>query len=135
MHRIVICSAMMLNPEGELLLVRKKGSKYFQLPGGKIAVGESDSEALVRELREELQFDTEPATLLFIGRHVTQAVNECDTLVEGYIYLIKLAMKLDFQPQAELEEVEWINKSNWQDYQLAHLAEEFVIPKWLSGEF
>jgi len=62
-------------------------------------------------------------------------VNECDTLVEGYIYLIKLAMKLDFQPQAELEEVEWINKSNWQDYQLAHLAEEFVIPKWLSGEF
>ncbi|MEI2273469.1 NUDIX domain-containing protein [Sphingobacterium sp. ML3W] len=135
MHRIVICSAMMLNPEGELLLVRKKGSKYFQLPGGKIAVGESDSEALVRELREELQFDTEPATLQFIGRHVTQAVNERDTLVEGYIYLIKLAMKLDFQPQAELEEVEWINKSNWQDYQLAHLAEEFVIPKWLSGEF
>jgi len=135
MHRIVICSAMILNPEGELLMVRKKGSKYFQLPGGKIAVGESDSEALVRELREELQFDTEPATLQFIGRHVTQAVNERDTLVEGYIYLIKLAVKLDFPPQAELEEVEWINKSNWQDYQLAHLAEEFVIPKWLSGEF
>jgi len=126
---------MILNPEGELLMVRKKGSKYFQLPGGKIAVGESDSEALVRELREELQFDTEPATLQFIGRHVTQAVNERDTLVEGYIYLIKLAVKLDFPPQAELEEVEWINKSNWQDYQLAHLAEEFVIPKWLSGEF
>ena len=135
MHRIVICSAMMLNPEGELLMVRKKGSKYFQLPGGKIAAGESDSEALVRELREELQFDTDPATLQFIGRHVTQAVNERDTLVEGYIYLIKLAMKFDFPPQAELEEVQWINKANWQDYQLAHLAEEFVIPKWLSGEF
>ncbi|WP_223579972.1 NUDIX hydrolase [Sphingobacterium sp. GVS05A] len=135
MHRIVICSAMMLNPEGELLMVRKKGSKYFQLPGGKIVAGESDSEALVRELREELQFDTVPATLQFIGRHVTQAVNERDTLVEGYIYLIKLAMKFDFQPQAELEEVQWINKCNWQDYRFAHLAEEFVIPKWLSGEF
>lgn len=135
MHRIVICSAMMLNPEGELLMVRKKGSKYFQLPGGKIAAGESDSEALLRELREELQFDTDPATLQFIGRHVTQAVNERDTLVEGYIYLIKLAVKLDFPAQAELEEVQWINKGNWQDYQLANLAEEFVIPKWLSGEF
>lgn len=126
---------MMLNPEGELLMVRKKGSKYFQLPGGKIAAGESDSEALLRELREELQFDTDPATLQFIGRHVTQAVNERDTLVEGYIYLIKLAVKLDFPAQAELEEVQWINKGNWQDYQLANLAEEFVIPKWLSGEF
>lgn len=126
---------MMLNPEGELLMVRKKGSKYFQLPGGKIAAGESDSEALVRELREELQFDAAPATLQFIGRHVTQAVNERDTLVEGYIYLIKLAMKFDFPPQAELEEVQWINKANWQDYRLAHLAEEFVIPKWLSGDF
>jgi 8-oxo-dGTP pyrophosphatase MutT (NUDIX family) len=126
---------MMMSPEGELLMVRKKGSKYFQLPGGKIAAGESDSEALVRELREELQFDTDPVTLQFIGRHVTQAVNERDTLVEGYIYLIKLAVKFDFPPQAELEEVQWINKDNWQDYQLAHLAEEFVIPKWLSGEF
>lgn len=126
---------MMLNPEGELLMVRKKSSKYFQLPGGKIAAGESDSEALVRELREELQFDADPATLQFIGRHVTQAVNERDTLVEGYIYLIKLAMKFDFPPQAELEEVQWINKANWQDYRLAHLAEEFVIPKWLSGDF
>lgn len=126
---------MMLNPEGELLLVRKKGSKYFQLPGGKIAAGESESEALVRELREELQFDADPVTLQFIGRHVTQAVNEPNTLVEGHIYLIKLAMKFNFPPQAELEEVQWINKANWQDYQLAHLAEEFVIPKWLSGEF
>jgi len=126
---------MMLNPEEELLMVRKKGSKYFQLPGGKIAASESDSEALVRELREELQFDADPAALQFIGRHVTQAVNERDTLVEGYIYLIRLATKLDLPPQAELEEVQWISKDNWQDYQLAHLAEEFVVPKWLSGEY
>lgn len=135
MHKIVICSAMMIGPDGDLLLVRKKGSKYFQLPGGKIAAGESDVEALVRELREELHFDARRIALQFIGQHNAQAVNEQDTLVEGHIYLIKLNVKVPFTPQAELEELQWIKKDSWQNYQLAHLAEEFVVPKWLSGDF
>jgi len=135
MHKIVICSAMMIGPDGDLLMVRKKGSKYFQLPGGKIAAGESDVEALIRELGEELQFDASDMVLRFMGLHSTKAVNEVDTLVEGYIYLIKLEAKFSFVPQAELEELQWIKKDNWQNYQLAHLAEEFVVPKWLSGDF
>lgn len=135
MHKIVICSAMMIGPYGDLLMVRKKGSYYFQLPGGKIAVGEDDVTALVRELREELQFDASGTSLKFIGQHRTQAVNEIDTLVEGHIYLIKLDAQFTFLPQAELEEVQWVKKDNWQNYQLAHLAAEFVVPKWLSGDF
>ena len=135
MHKIVICSAMMIGPDGDLLMVRKKGSKYFQLPGGKIAAGESDVEALIRELGEELQFDASGMVLQFMGLHSTKAVNEVDTLVEGHIYLIKLEAKFSFVPQAELEELQWIKKDNWQNYQLAHLAEEFVVPKWLSGDF
>ncbi|MDF2476587.1 MAG: hypothetical protein K0S24_2070 [Sphingobacterium sp.] len=135
MYKIVICSAMMIGPDGDLLMVRKKGSKYFQLPGGKIATGESDVEALIRELGEELQFDASGMVLQFMGLHSTKAVNEVDTLVEGHIYLIKLEAKFSFVPQAELEELQWIKKDNWQNYQLAHLAEEFVVPKWLSGDF
>lgn len=134
MRKIVICSAMMIGPNGDLLMVRKKGSHYFQLPGGKIASGESNLEALVRELKEELQFDANDITAEYIGQHVTQAVNEPDTLVEGHIYLIKLDEHRLFSAAAELEEVQWIGKDNWQNYQLAHLAEEFVVPKWLSGE-
>lgn len=133
MHKIVICSAVIIAPGGALLVVRKKGSSYFQLPGGKIAAGEGDLEALVRELREELQFDADDKVFEFLGRHETLAVNEPDTIVEGHIYLLKLGEDRCFSAEAELEEVQWITRDNWQNYQLAHLAEEFVIPKWLSG--
>lgn len=135
MDKIVICSAALLSPEGDLLMVRKMGSSYFQLPGGKIGPGESREQTLVRELKEELQFDVSDKELRFIGSHVTQAVNELNTVVEGYIYLISLTERWTFAAYEELEEVVWISRQNWQSYRLAHLASEFVIPKWLSGDF
>ncbi|VTR50292.1 mutator mutT protein [Sphingobacterium thalpophilum] len=135
MNKIVICSAMILSPAGNMLMVRKRSSAYFQLPGGKIAAGESDMAALTRELKEELGLEVEVTALRFIGNHVTQAVNEPDTLVEGHIYAMTLGMETVFRPQAELEEVVWISKEHWQMYRLAHLAAEFVVPKWLSGVF
>jgi NTP pyrophosphohydrolases including oxidative damage repair enzymes len=135
MNKIVICSAALLNPEGDLLMVRKKGSSYFQLPGGKIGPGENREQTLARELKEELQFDVSEKELKFIGSHATQAINELNTVVEGYIYLISLAECRDFAAYEELEEVVWISRQDWQSYRLAHLASEFVIPKWLSGDF
>lgn len=133
MDKIVICSAMILRPQGELLVVRKKSSQFFQLPGGKMAPGEDNEHALARELMEELRFDISGTRVSFIGTHVTKAVNEADTLVEGHIYCIQLDHSLFFTPYEELEEVLWLKPSNWQNYKIAHLAAEFVIPRWLSG--
>ncbi|HAK28585.1 MULTISPECIES: NUDIX hydrolase [Sphingobacterium] len=135
MDKIVICSGVMLAPEGDLLMVRKKGSSYFQLPGGKVAPEESREETLIRELKEELQYDVGGMEIRFIGSHSTQAVNELNTVVVGYIYLIKLAERHAFEAYEELDEVLWISKANWQNYRWAHLASEFVLPKWLSGNF
>ncbi|WP_312715186.1 NUDIX domain-containing protein, partial [Sphingobacterium multivorum] len=69
MDKIVICSGVMLAPEGDLLMVRKKGSSYFQLPGGKVAPEESREETLIRELKEELQYDVGGMEIRFIGSH------------------------------------------------------------------
>jgi 8-oxo-dGTP diphosphatase len=135
MQKIVICSAMILSPVGNMLMVRKKGSKYFQLPGGKITAGEAEIEALLRELDEELHLDAKDLELRFMGVHTTEAVNERDTLVEGRIYAITLQTEQSFSPQAELEEIVWVEKEQWQNYQFARLAAEFVVPKWLSGGF
>lgn len=135
MDKIVICSAVLLSPEGDLLMVRKKGSPYFQLPGGKIGRGENREQTLIRELKEELRFDVSEMEVTFIGSHCTQAVNEPNTVVEGYIYLINLAERRGFAAYEELEEVVWLTRQDWQSYRLAHLASEFVVPKWLSGDF
>lgn len=125
---------MMLNPGGDLLMVRKKGSKYFQLPGGKISDGELYTDTLIREIQEELGFDIRGQSIQFLGNHVTRAINEDKTLVEGHIYAIELDVPYMFSAHAELEEVVWITKENWKTYQLAHLAAEFVIPRWLSSK-
>ncbi len=46
--------ALVLNPEGELLLVKShKWKDCYTVPGGHIEVGETLEEALIREVKEE----------------------------------------------------------------------------------
>ena len=76
MEEIVISSAMILNTKTEILLVRKKGSKYFQLPGGKVKSNEAKFETLKRELFEEINIEVKEENCIFLGIHETNAVNE-----------------------------------------------------------
>ena len=50
--------ALILNPRGELLLVRShKWHVEFTIPGGHVELGESLEEAVVREAKEETDLD------------------------------------------------------------------------------
>ncbi|QJW38117.1 NUDIX domain-containing protein [Cellulosimicrobium protaetiae] len=49
--------------DGRLLAVRTTGKDRFFVPGGKVEPGESDAEALVREIREELGVRLDPASV------------------------------------------------------------------------
>jgi ADP-ribose pyrophosphatase YjhB (NUDIX family) len=58
---------------------RKGNREYWLLPGGGVGVGERASGALARELKEELNLDSEVGELLFVaeamnaeGRHIIQ---------------------------------------------------------------
>jgi 8-oxo-dGTP pyrophosphatase MutT (NUDIX family) len=48
---------------GRLLVVRSRDNELFFMPGGKLDPGESDTEALVREIEEELGVLLDPATV------------------------------------------------------------------------
>ena len=47
-----VCAVMV--HEGELLAMRDERSPYYYLPGGRVKLGETAEDAVLRELREEL---------------------------------------------------------------------------------
>jgi 8-oxo-dGTP pyrophosphatase MutT (NUDIX family) len=133
MNRIRISSAVLLNDTNDLLVVRKKNSSFYMLPGGKIDDGESLIQTLIRELHEELDLRFSEDSFTFLGTHETNAVNESNTIVEGNIFLLDKPLGLNnISHHAEIEEVIWISKKDYNDYQLAHLLKEFALPKWLA---
>lgn len=134
MNKITIASAMILNNKNEILLVRKKGSTFFQLPGGKIKNGETYFQTLQREIFEEIRLEIEESNCIFLGDHETDAVNEENTRVCGNLFEV-IDTNIDrIQIQNEIEEMAWINQTNYKDYKWAHLAEEFILPIWLKKQ-
>jgi 8-oxo-dGTP diphosphatase len=59
--------------EGRILCARSKGKEMFYMPGGKREKGETDAQALARELKEELTIDIVPDSLKFVGIFEAQA--------------------------------------------------------------
>ncbi len=59
LNAIHVVAAIIFNKKNELLITqRKPGSHYggyWEFPGGRVEKDESDSEALIREIREELE--------------------------------------------------------------------------------
>jgi ADP-ribose pyrophosphatase YjhB (NUDIX family) len=66
MHRIPCVGAIITDAEGRLLLTKRANPPQagrWSIPGGKIEPGESDEQALVREVREETGLLVEPGRL------------------------------------------------------------------------
>jgi 8-oxo-dGTP diphosphatase len=56
-----------------ILSTRSFGKDKYYLPGGKREQGESDAEALAREIKEELSVDIDVDTMQFVGIFEAQA--------------------------------------------------------------
>lgn len=65
MKVVKVIAGLIFNDKGEVLCTQRSKGKYdyisykWEFPGGKIEQGESDFEALSRELKEELEIEVE----------------------------------------------------------------------------
>ncbi|GAA4612846.1 NUDIX hydrolase [Saccharopolyspora hordei] len=93
-----------------LLLVRADRQEAFYLPGGKIDPGETEQQALHREVREELGVGLVGAR--FFRRYETDAVGQGDGV---QVSLSCYSGELDGEPQpaAEIAELAWMTREEY----------------------
>jgi 8-oxo-dGTP diphosphatase len=90
-----------------LLVVRSRGRRACYLPGGKREPGESDAQALQREIREELTVELQEGTLQQVGVFRAQADGQPDG-VEVVLTCYRAEYRGRLAPAAEIESVLWL---------------------------
>ena len=104
---IRVCTVVLRNGAGAVLTVRKRGTTYFMLPGGKPEPGETARETAVRECREELSVRLDPDALRPLGVFQDRAANEPERTVHSTVF--SHPPVIIGAPAAELEELRWLD--------------------------
>lgn len=122
---IRIAAALIDDPSGRLMLVRKAGTRAFMQPGGKIEPAEDAWSALRRELREEiaLELEREPPHL---GCFSAPAANEAGCMVEAELFHVRAAHRPVIA--GEIEEAIWVHPCDAAGLDLAPLTRDHVLP-------
>lgn len=128
MPTLKIATACFLNDKQELLVVRKKNTAAWMLPGGKLDANETPTEALIRELQEELQIEIDASMLNFIGSFDAIAANEADTFVNAQAFLARLPTGKTPIHAAEIAEMKWLPLSMSAQSDIAPLLRDSIIP-------
>jgi DNA polymerase-3 subunit epsilon len=123
-----IAAAVVTDPEGRSLLVRKRGSSVFMQPGGKIESGESALAALTRELSEELGLVVDPGETEYIGSYRAIAANEENTVVRAEVFF--LVTHHVPVAGAEIEELLWVERIDEIAVEVAPLSRDSLLPLW-----
>ncbi|MBJ6111020.1 NUDIX domain-containing protein [Hymenobacter sp. BT523] len=114
--------------EGQVLSTRSRGKDRCYFPGGKRDAGETDQQTLLREIKEELTVDLDPATLEYAGTWEAPAHGHApDVRVRMACYYARYAGTL--QPAAEIEEVRWLTYRHRAEVS----AVDQLIFDWLRG--
>ncbi|WP_226505034.1 NUDIX domain-containing protein [Pseudomonas sp. MWU16-30317] len=132
MSKIIhIAAALLLDAQGQTLLVRKRGTTAFMQPGGKIEAHEQPVEALARELFEELGLSIDTQQAEYLGQFSAPAANEPG--FEVCCQLFRVHSVAAVQPAAEIEEARWVDIDQVEPLELAPLTRDLILP--LQREF
>ncbi|KJG38563.1 NUDIX hydrolase [Photobacterium angustum] len=126
MSKVIDKLAWVLIQDGKFLVVRSQGKALFYLPGGKREAGESDIEALTREIKEELSVDLIPNSIKYMETFTAQADGKAEGIsVKLTCYFADYSGVLI--PASEIEEQRFIDSDDESLCSTAALA----VLKWL----
>ncbi len=91
----------------KVLSTQSKGKDVWYTPGGKRESGESDHEAITREIKEELSVDLIPETIKYFNTFKAQAHGKPEgVIVQLTCYTAE--HKGNLVPAAEIEKLDWL---------------------------
>lgn len=94
-----------------LLGARSIGKDVYYIPGGKREAGESDKDALIREIKEELSVNLIPETIQYVETFKAQAYGKPNgTAIKITCYLAEFTG--DLKANAEIAEISWLSHAD-----------------------
>jgi len=120
---IDVVAAVIQNEEGKILIAQRNLKKsqggLWEFPGGKIEPNETKEEAIIREIKEEMDIDIEAKK--FIDQKVFNYPDKDINLIAIECKQIKGNIKLN-----EHEDIKWVNKNELRNFNFAP-ADKFII--------
>jgi len=116
MDTVKVVCGVIFKEDKKMLLCRRKAEKslggYWEFPGGKVEANESESDALVRELREELSI------LVEIKKHFKTIIHKYENVqIELIAYCCEF-IQADFV-LIDHDEIQWVEKTKLLNFNLA----------------
>ncbi|MDN5274467.1 MAG: hypothetical protein JWP06_368 [Candidatus Saccharibacteria bacterium] len=108
------------------LVTRSKGSDIFIAPGGKLENDETPMQALMREILEEIDVETNVGMLDYLGTFFADAAGKIGVHLRMDVYLIN-DLTSEPTPSSEIEEIRWINTQTT-GIKLGSIFEHDVMP-------
>lgn len=97
--------------QGKLLVARSKDKELFYIPGGKREQNESDEQALIREIKEEISVDLISKSIKYAGTFTAPADSKAENVnVKLTCYFAEYQGTLT--PNAEIEQIDFVSYEN-----------------------
>ncbi|MGV6802387.1 MAG: 8-oxo-dGTP diphosphatase MutT [bacterium] len=114
---LLVAACALIDRDGRVLLAQRPEDKsmagLWEFPGGKLEPGETPEQAIIRELKEELDIDTEQSCLAPIG-FASHGYDEFHLLMPLYI-----CRKWNGQAKGlESQLLKWVMPNKLRDYKM-----------------
>ncbi|MEV5754405.1 NUDIX domain-containing protein [Actinoallomurus sp. NPDC052308] len=129
-------NVVVVNDQGEILLIHRTDNDNWAVPGGAIDLGESLTQAAIRETREETGIDCEITGLVGIytdPKHVMHYTSNDEVRQEFSIVLTARPVGGTPTTSSESREVRWVAPEEVRGYPMDR-SMRLRVERYLSGE-
>jgi ADP-ribose pyrophosphatase YjhB (NUDIX family) len=111
---VVAVTAFVQDEAGRLLMIRRTDSGLYSIPGGGQEFGETISQTVVREVKEETGIDVEPTDLIGVYTDPEHVIAYTDGEVRQEFSICFRARPVggELRTSSESSEVEWVARED-----------------------